>query len=197
MKIRSKFRQQYRLIPYGLRSDQSIVLPEEARPGMPYKCPECEERLILRTSKLKKLYFAHSQKGMCDLNQSPIALAKHVLHLTFKEWLEGKGVPIEVQTLCSPRHELPRTQIHKVKLENRPQTNEEKSFPHLYLLKQNGDLFLSIKLYYEKPLPNDSKDSTLKLSAEEVLTNPYLLSSLNPHSLTSFLQPDYIQLSLF
>lgn len=198
MTIRAKYRKRYRLIPYGLSSDGKMILPEEAHLGQLYRCPECKIKLTLRTSKLKKPYFSHLSKGKCRLNQSPVALAKHVLHMTLREWLKGKGESIEIQTFCDIRQDLPRNEIYEVKVNHRLQFNNKTHLADLSLLDQYGHPILNIKLHEKSRTRYIKNPKWMELSAEEILDNPNLLSSLNPYtSIPYFLQPTQLQLSLF
>jgi hypothetical protein len=195
MKIRSKYRKRYRMIPYALGLNGKIVLPQEAHPGELHRCPECKGKLILRTSKLKKPYFAHSRKGKCKLNTSPVALAKHVLQITLREWMKGVGDPIEIQAFCDSRFELPRHEIHQIKTNHRIRINQRTLLSHLSLLDRYGLPILHIELRDRPRKRHIKHPSWLEVSVEEVLSNPYLLSPLNPNR--DFLSPNPIQLSLF
>ncbi|TCW41604.1 competence protein CoiA-like protein [Laceyella sacchari] len=194
--IRSKYRQRYRMIPYGLGPNGEIVTPQEAQPGKSHHCPECKKRLVLRTSKLKNPFFAHLRKDKkCKLTKSPVVLAKHVLLVTLREWMKGAGDPVQLQPFCNERTELPRNEIHQIKVNHRIRINQRSLVSHLSLLDRYGLPILHIEIR-DRPRPQHIKHpSWLEVSAEEILSNPYLLSPLNPD--TDFLPPTPVQLSLF
>jgi ssDNA-binding Zn-finger/Zn-ribbon topoisomerase 1 len=195
MKIRSKYRKKYPMIPYGLGPDGKMVLPQEAEPGKLHHCPECKKRLVLRTSKLKKPFFAHLRDSRCKLSKSSVALAKHVLHLVFIQWMKGAGDPVEVQPFCNERIELKRNEIHHIKTNHRIRINQRTLVSHLSLLDRYGLPILHIEIRDRPRLQHIKHPSWLEVSAEEILSNPYLLSPLNPD--TDLLPPTPVQLSLF
>ncbi|MBA4544641.1 hypothetical protein H1164_17580 [Thermoactinomyces daqus] len=200
-KIRPKYRRQYGVIPYGLSSTGKIILPKEANPQEPYQCPECKGKLILRLSKLKKPYFSHypGEKRKCKLNYSSIALAKHVLRFVLDQWMRGKGDPVEVQLFCGERHEIPRDEINEIKLNQRIRFHQKRRYlSHLSLLDRYGQSILHIELREKSRVHHVKHPSWLEVASEEILSNPYLLSSLNPYMNTPyFLNPAPQQLSLF
>lgn len=194
MKIRSKYRKKYPMIPYALGPNEGIVLPQDADPSGPYHCPECKKRLVLRTSKLKKPFFAHLRDSRCKLTKSSVALAKHVLHLVFIQWMKGAGDPVQLQPFCNERTELPN-EIHQIKVNHRIRIQSRVLVSHLSLLDQYGLPILHIEIRDKPRIRHIKHPSWLEVSAEEILSNPYLLSPLNPD--TDLLPPTPVQLSLF
>lgn len=198
-KIRAKYRRQYGAIPYGFGSTGKIVLPKEAVRHKTYHCPECKRQLVLRMSRIKNPYFSHvpEKKRICKLNSSPVTLAKHVLRLALEQWINGKGHPVEVQLFIGKRHELPQDQITEIKLDQRIHLHQKRGYhSHITLLDRYGQTILNIELRVANRKRHIKHPSWLEVSAEEILTNPFLLSPLNPHMNTPyFLQP--VQLNLF
>lgn len=198
-RIRAKYRRQYRAIPYSFSSTGKIVLPKEAVPHKTYHCPECKGKLSLRMSRLKNPYFSHTpgKKRICHLNRSSVTLAKHVLRLALEQWINGKGHPVEVQLFFGKPHELPQDQINEMKLDQRIHFHQKRGYhSHITLLDHYGQTLLNIEIRDTNRKRHIKHPSWLEVSAEEILSNPYLLSSLNPHMTTPyFLQPR--QLNLF
>lgn len=201
IKIRAKYRRQYGAIPYGFSSTGKIVLPKEAVRHKIYHCPECKGKIILRMSRLKKPYFSHTpgKKRICKLNRSSVTLAKHVLRLALEQWINGKGNPVEVQLFIGERHELPLNQITEMKLDQRIHFYQKRGYhSHITFLDRYGQTILNIELREANRKRHVKHPSWLEVSAEEILSNPCLLSSLNPHMNTPyFLQPVQQQLNLF
>lgn len=199
MSIRSKYRKKYGLIPYALDPDGNMILPENAKVGQPYHCPECKGKLYVCTSKLNNPYFAHyySRKDLCGLNESSIALAKHILRITMNEWLNGNGDPIEVHMFCGQRHQLPQKEIHTIHVNHRIRIGKKSYLAHLSLIDQYGHPILNIEIRDTARIRHIKHPSWLEVSAEEILSNPYLLSSLNPHmSIPYFSEPVQLELQL-
>ncbi|MGA8941573.1 MAG: competence protein CoiA family protein [Thermoactinomyces sp.] len=197
--IRAKYRRQYGAIPYGISSTGKIVLPKEAVHQKTYHCPECKGKVILRMSRLKNPYFSHTpgKNRICKLNRSTVALAKHVLRLALGQWINGKGNPVEVQLFIGKRYELPQNLINEIKLDQRICFHQKRGFhSHITLIDHYGQTLLNIELREEARKRHVKHPSWLEVSAEEILDNPCLLSSLDPHMNTPyFLQP--VQLNLF
>ncbi|MBA4493226.1 competence protein CoiA family protein [Paenactinomyces guangxiensis] len=197
MKIRPKYRKKYGLIPYALNQLEQAVMPNAANHRESYRCPECKRPVMLRTSKLKRKFFAHRVKRYCKLERSSSVLAKHVLRLTFEQWLKGKGDPIEVSHFCQSRQSIPREEIAYVKI------NSSMSSPLAaadLVLFDNFDVpFRAFSFDHRNR--SVSPIAVMELSSEEVLSNPYLLSPLYPNSQTppfkSDSGPEQLSLSLF
>ncbi len=198
-KIRAKYRRRYRAIPYGVSSTGKIVLPKEAVRHKTYHCPECKGKLVQRMSRLKNPFFSHApeKKRICKLNISSVSLAKHVLRLALEQWINGNGNPVEVQLFIGERHELPQDQITEIRLDQRIHFHQKRGYhSHITLLDRYGQTVLNIELREADRKRHIKHPSWLEVSAEEILANPCLLSSLNPHmNIPYFLQP--VQLNLF
>lgn len=199
MGIRSKYRQKYGAVPYALDLDGKVVPPHEAASGKYYRCPSCKREVVLRHSKKRRTHFAHLHKRRCKLDESSIVLAKHVLQLVFDQWLKGKGDPIEVLTFCEMRYEIPRGEINEVKVDHKVRGHKKRNlWAHISLFDRYSLPVMNIKIVEDSPSRHIRHPSWLEVSAEEILANPYLLSSLNPHmTVPPFLDPVQLQLSLF
>jgi ssDNA-binding Zn-finger/Zn-ribbon topoisomerase 1 len=194
--IRAKHRKRYKLVPCALAPDGQVISPEEAVRGNLHRCPECNNALSLRLSKLQNPYFAHTTKAKCKLEHSSVVLAKHVLHWVLTRWIKGNGDPVEVQPFCEKRYELPREEIHQIKLNHSIRIYPKRTLhSHLSLLDRHGYPILHIEIRDKPRIRHIKHPSWLEVSAEEVLSNPYLLSSLNPHMNFSTSMPT--QLNLF
>lgn len=179
MTIKAKYRQRYQTVPYALTPGGELVTVKEADPTKRYRCPECKGIVQLRKRK-QNVHFYHLHKARCVLGQSALIFAKHVLHLVFIQWLKKDGNPIEVQNFISPSYELSKKLIHSIELDHRVRLYPNRSLhSHLTLLNRYHVPILHIEIR-EKARKRSIRDSTwLSVSAEEVLNNPYRLSSLD------------------
>ncbi|WP_168188818.1 competence protein CoiA family protein [Thermoflavimicrobium daqui] len=194
MKIRAYHRNKYGTIPYALNINKRITLPEQAQPYQKYICPQCKHRLVIRKSKLGKVYFAHYQKGNCTISRSSKMLAKHVLRLKLEEWLKGKSPPIEIKSFLGARYFLPREEIKEIIVDFQPEIHSPTS--HIALIDKNNFLFLGIEFRDKERKRPIKKFSWIELDPEETLKNPYLLSSLSTKSSLPYFI-NHVQLDLF
>lgn len=54
------------MVPLGIDPKGNPVRPFQAQKGVPYLCPECKERLILRKGDVRAHHFSHRQDSECN-----------------------------------------------------------------------------------------------------------------------------------
>jgi hypothetical protein len=177
--IPAKFRQLYGLVPCGLSPDgKTLIAPRDADSFQKYRCPECREPLKLRKSNRRKTHFSHHhmKDSECLLYHSQVTLAKWVLRHVFQQWFAQKNTtPIQISFFFQPPHPIPLNPVYQIKWDQRFRDHTS----HLSLHDEDGKALLYIGIIDEAQSPRLPSSRWLEVSAENVLSDPYLLESLN------------------
>lgn len=91
------------LVPFGLeRISRRLVSPTDASKETSYRCPQCEEPLLLRagTERIRR-HFAHRADTNCGKESLLHKTAKLLLAQTIREHVAGEGsAQISMQCIC-------------------------------------------------------------------------------------------------
>ena len=101
-------------IPYAIVEGNKIK-PENARKGVEYFCPECNEKLIFRSGQKMRKHFAHHSSNCAFMNEGWAHLsAKYQIRYWIEEWIAGNAKAprlIRECSICKERTEqdIPRS----------------------------------------------------------------------------------------
>lgn len=72
-------------VPYGLHPDGYLEKAEDARKGLNYLCPECEEPLVFRAGEYMVKHFAHKANTNCSGESIIHKTAKMLIAQTIRD----------------------------------------------------------------------------------------------------------------
>lgn len=97
-------------IPAARSADGRLVAPAEARRGAAYRCPECDDAVVLHAGTRKRRHF-HHRSAQCTGETVTHRAAKALVAQAVEDWLAG-GAPVVLDRRCAAEGCTSRTRQH-------------------------------------------------------------------------------------
>lgn len=97
-------------IPVARAGDGRLIAPADARRGGAYRCPECDDAVVLHAGARKRRHF-HHRSAQCDGETVTHRAAKALVAQAVEDWLAG-GPPVVLDRRCAAEGCASRTRQH-------------------------------------------------------------------------------------
>lgn len=79
-------------IPFAFDEQNNIVEPGNITEGYSYFCPNCNEKLQIRTSFANTKFFTHNKNKNCNFETISLKIAKHLIQKSIFDWKNNNAL---------------------------------------------------------------------------------------------------------
>jgi hypothetical protein len=163
-------------VPYAVDENHALVAPTQALKTQRYKCPGCEQQLILRQGKVVRAHFSHPASAHCSFETVLHKAAKLAVASAVKSWIStGENRPViqnRCFSCCSGQSQLLPDRVKGVEIERRLTSGHVADIA----LTDGENVILAIEIVVTHPVSSEKGLSLpvywIELDANAVLEDP-------------------------